>query len=245
MTEDFTPAAYRTLLSGLLDRGYRARSYADADTEARDLIVRHDIDMSLEAALPIAEIENALGVKAYYFVLVRTEMYNVFSAAAFKALQRLIDYGHEIGLHLDGSLYDNSADMIQRGAAKECALLESACGTPVRTISFHRPAKQLLGYPENLAGRVHTYQPRYYSQMGYSSDSRGAWHHGHPLNHAAVRDSRALQLLTHPIWWSRHGASPADKAFAFLSERMESLDRELADNCAAHQAGSVLIKPQK
>ena len=69
MPELFTPAAYRDLLESLLARGYSVRGYADADPGQRHLILRHDIDMSLDAALPIAEIENALGLKAHYFVL--------------------------------------------------------------------------------------------------------------------------------------------------------------------------------
>ena len=34
--------------------------------------------MSIDAAIPIAEVEQALGVNATYFVLLRSEMYNHF-----------------------------------------------------------------------------------------------------------------------------------------------------------------------
>ena len=243
MSNDFTPSAYRALLSTLLDRGYEVRGYADAEPHLRHLILRHDIDMSLDAALPIGELEKALELKAHYFVLVRTEMYNVFSAGARKALRQLAALGHEIGLHLDASLYDNAVPALQRAADEECAVLEAATGAPVRTISFHRPAQELLGYPEMLAGRVHAYQPRFYTQMGYCSDSRGAWHHGHPLDHTAVRDGRALQLLTHPVWWLEGGASPGAKAAAFLAARVDMLDRELANNCSVHQRGARVTGP--
>ena len=232
MSDDFNLSAYRGLMTALIERGYQAQSYAEADPDKRHLILRHDIDMSLDAALPIAEIEAALGLKAHYFVLVRTEMYNPFSAAAREALQRLIARGHEIGLHLDASHYDNDFSKLQRAAAQECAVLEAATAEPVRIISFHRPAKALLGYSEPLAGRLHAYQPRFFSQMGYCSDSQGAWHYGHPLDHAALREDRGLQLLTHPIWWVVGGAEGAQaKLDRFAAQRFDMLRSELARNC--------------
>ena len=178
--------------------------------------------MSLDAALPIAEIEHALGLKAHYFVLVRTEMYNLFSAHARDALRRLADLGHEIGLHLDASFYNNDPLALQQAAETECTVLEAATGNPVRTISFHRPAKHLLGYADPLAGRVHAYQPRFFAEMGYCSDSRGAWQNGHPLENAAVREGRGLQLLTHPIWWTGVASSLQHRLNEFLVSRMDT-----------------------
>jgi hypothetical protein len=235
--KDFTPAAYNALLTSLADRGYAVRGYAEAEPGKRHLILRHDVDMSLEAALPIAEIEHALGLKAHYFVLLRTEMYNVFSGAARSMLAKLSALGHEIGLHLDASLYGNEPAVLQTAAEQECAALEIAAGAPVRVISFHRPAKSLLGYAETLAGRLHAYQPRFYTQIGYCSDSRGAWHHGKPLEHPAIREGRGLQLLTHPIWWAGQACSPEEKLTKFLAGRMNTLDIALADNCTIHQSG--------
>ena len=239
MSELFTPAAYRDLVESLLARGYSVRDYADADPGQRHLILRHDIDMSLDAALPIAEIERALGLKAHYFVLVRTEMYNVFSAGARDMLRRLGGLGHAIGLHLDASLYGNDAAQLQQAAKQECAVLEAATERPVYMVSFHRPARTLLGYADLLAGRLHAYQPRFFSEMGYCSDSRGEWGHGHPLGHQAVREGRALQLLTHPIWWVAEGGSPADKLAQFLAGRYLELAQALADNSDVYRPNSA------
>jgi hypothetical protein len=237
---DFTPVAYRALLTALLDRGYAIRGYANADPQKRDLILRHDIDMSLEAALPIAELESSLGLRANYFVLLRTEMYNLFSARAQEILRTLRRLDHEIGLHLDASLYDNDVKKLQQAAETECRVLEAAIGAPIRVVSFHRPAKALLGYSEKLAGRLHAYQPRFFSEMGYCSDSRGAWHYGHPLDHTAVRNGKALQLLTHPIWWvaeARQGVTA--KLDHLVAARTDLLREELGRNCLPYEAASA------
>ncbi|MBT3172708.1 MAG: hypothetical protein HN333_14900, partial [Rhodospirillaceae bacterium] len=74
-------------------------------------------------------------------------------------------------------------------------------GRSVPMISFHRPAPALQGREGRIAGRMHAYEPRFFREIGYCSDSRGAWRHGHPLDHAAVVKGKALQLLIHPLWW--------------------------------------------
>jgi len=231
----FSTKAYVALVRAFLDHGYAVRSFADAEPDARHLILRHDIDMSLEAAVPIAEAEAALGVSSVYFVLVRSELYNPFSPGSAAALSRIGSLGHEIGLHFDAALYTEAA--LEDAAARECAMLEAITGRPVRTISFHRPHAALLGREGLLAGRRHAYEPRFFRDMGYSSDSRGAWHHGHPLAHEAVSAGRALQLLTHPIWWQDPPAAPTARLDKFLDARMDALDRTLAAHCDIHVPG--------
>jgi hypothetical protein len=68
--------------------------------------------------------------------------------------------------------------------------------------------------------------------MAYCSDSRGGWHYGHPLELDAVKQGRALQLMTHPIWWDAPGGeSPAERIERFADARDDSFRRELARNC--------------
>lgn len=244
MTVAFSEQGYRDLLRAFRERGYAAVSYDAAEPAARHLILRHDLDMSLTAAEPIAALEAEAGVKAHYFVLLRTEMYNPFSAAGRSSLERLRAFGHEIGLHLDASLYGNDMGALEAAAAWECRALEDAAGAPVRFVSFHRPAAALLGHARTVAGRRHTYEPRFFNEMGYCSDSRGGWHHGAPLDHAAVAQGRALQLLTHPIWWSRSIAGdPVATLDKFRTERDRVLARALSANCDPYRAARGTAPP--
>ena len=232
---EFSAAGYRALVRALLARGYTVHGFAEAEPAARHLILRHDIDMSIEAATLIAETEAELGVAAIYFVLVRSELYNPFAPSGLEALARIAALGHEIGLHFDAALYSETA--LEEAAARECAVLEAFTQRPVRTISFHRPHSSLLGRAGALAGRRHAYEPRFFSDMGYSSDSRGGWRHGHPLTHDAVTAGRALQLLTHPIWWQGPPAPPDVRLDDLLDARLDALDRALAANCDVHIPG--------
>lgn len=237
MVADFTRTGYRSLVASLLDRGYNAVGYDALAPGERCLILRHDLDMSIDAAVAIAEIESELGVAAHYFVLLRTEMYNPWSDHGRRQLDRIAGLGHEIGLHFDASLYPDDIASLDRAAAEECTVMATLTGRPVKTVSFHRPSKALLGQPDDIAGRRHTYQPRYFRDIGYCSDSRGAWHHGHPLDLAAIREGRALQLLTHPLWWDRDSAlDPVAALEGFRDGRDAVLMQAIADNCEPYRS---------
>lgn len=230
-------ADYSAQVTTLVERGYRICGFLDAQPSEPDLILRHDIDMSVECALAMAEAEAAIGAVATYFVLLRSELYNPWSNTASRAIRRIAALGHEVGLHLDASLYPDDAAALDEACAKECHALEDITGTSVRIVSFHRPARALQGLDRPVGGRRHAYEPRFFEQMGYCSDSNGGWHHGHPLDHEAVRQERALQLLTHPVWWVADGDSAAARLDWFLGWRLRALEEALAANCRAHKIG--------
>jgi hypothetical protein len=226
----FTIAGFRETIRGLAARGYSVRSFHAAAPDQRHLILRHDIDQCITIARQLADAEAEEGWRSAWFVLVRTEMYNPFSRANAGNLRAMIAAGHEIGLHLDATHYA-SASELDAGARTECRMLEDITGAPVRVVSFHRPAQHLLGKADAVGGRIHTYMPRFMSEMGYSSDSRGEWRHGHPWDHAAVTQGRALQLLTHAIWWvgpdDRQGRGRLED---LVAAKTREYDAELAAN---------------
>ena len=200
--------------------------------------------MSIDSSVAIAEVEAELRVQATYFVMVRSELYNPFSRRALDGLDRIVDLGHHIGLHLDASLYDGDPDSLDQAAQTECTILETLINEPVTIISFHRPSQALLGLDRRVACRHHTYEPRFFKEIGYCSDSKGGWHHGHPLDHDAVRQGHALQLLTHPIWWQ---ASPREsvreKLDRFALRRFDLLRAELARNCETYPKEFEALDP--
>lgn len=234
MTADFTSEGYRQLIASLVALGYKIKNYDAVQAAQRHLVLRHDIDQSLEAAAALAALEAAEGWRASYFVLMRSEMYNPFSPAGARALEEISNHGHEIGLHLDAALYGGDIAALEAAAAHECAMLESITGQKVAMISFHRPAPELIPCAQRLAGRGNTYEPRFFNEIGYCSDSRGAWHHGHPREHDLVKTGQALQLLTHAIWWMGAGAAPKDKLTGFVEQRVSLLESELAAHCAVY-----------
>ncbi|HLH23179.1 MAG TPA: hypothetical protein VK066_11690 [Chloroflexota bacterium] len=190
------------------------------------LLLRHDVDVSLERALRLAEIERPLGVRATYMVMTNSPLYDVDAPAARAILARLAALGHEIGLHFDFATPAQRADgatvsALEPAIAAACARLEAASGQPVRSLSFHRPLPQFLRGPSRVAGRVNAYARELMDW--YLSDSGGRWREGEPLPMLAHPTRPALQLLMHPIWWSERHQAPPDRLDTFFTEATAGL----------------------
>lgn len=52
---------------------------------------------------------------------------------------------------------------------------------------------------------------------------------------------KALQLLTHPIWWIGEASRPTQRLHRFLDRRLGLLDTELAAQCDIHDAGRMRV----
>jgi len=234
-SEVFSRVAYVQMIEGLTDTGYMVVDFEEVESERRHLILRHDVDFDLSAAIELATLEAEHGWCSTYFVLLRTEFYNLFSAQGRKALSSLVELGRRVGLHFDAALYEPDDDLAH-ALSTECRLLEAALGQPVTRFSRHRPAAGNGTVMPLLPGLMDAYDPRFVHDIGYCSDSRGAWTHGHPLKHEAVILGRALQLLTHPIWWTDERTNSAQSKLAqFLARRVTRLDEEIAQHCSIYQ----------
>jgi hypothetical protein len=210
-TADFSPSAYRDLLRAFHSAGYRSASFDAVAPREPQLLLRHDVDLSLEEAHKIAEIDAAEDWRATVFVLIASEFYNVFTHAGRTAVLDIMRLGHEIGLHFDGSVYNDGAPPaeftpeLEAAARRECDMLENLIGVPVRTLSFHRPRRSpwILGRPGRFADRLQAYAPEFFADIAYVADSAGSWSEGHPLDHPAFHQRRAMQATMHPYLWTQ------------------------------------------
>lgn len=228
-TSTFCLADYRQLLGAFQALGYRDVPLEGLVPDARVMFVRHDVDLCVDDALIVAAAEQELGVGATYYFLVSTEMYNLASAGNRARLRDLRALGHRVGLHFDATRHDGGRAGLEAAAQEECAILEQLSGGPVETISFHRPAPELIGLEGAFAGRRHTYEPCFFRDVAYVSDSSGGFYRGHPLDHPAVAAGRAIQLLTHPIWWAPAArTTPLAALGALRTARLAALDIVLA-----------------
>ncbi|WP_338317606.1 hypothetical protein, partial [Bradyrhizobium ottawaense] len=94
---------YVGLVLRFQELGYETKLFHDFFPEQQHLILRHDVDLSLEAAAVMADLEAKHGWTATYFVLLCSEFYNVFSAAGRRSLCSIVERGHDVGLHVDPS----------------------------------------------------------------------------------------------------------------------------------------------
>src|SRR5262249_821300 len=95
---DFSLGHYREILRAALDGGYRF-AFFEAPPGAGDVFLRHDVDLSLEAAVEMAELEAEEGGGETYLLMTRSVFYNLASREGEDAIARLRELGHRVGLH--------------------------------------------------------------------------------------------------------------------------------------------------
>ena len=186
-------------------------------TERREphALWRHDIDVSPNRALQLAQIEHEGGLKATYFFLLHCEFYNCMEAATRDIMRRIGGYGHDIGLHFDMTFYPeiDGVQSLERRVRFEADIVGDLAARPPVAVSFHNPTpEQLVRYDQpRLAGLVNAYGHPLRTGYRYVSDSNGYWrlHRLHEVL-AELKDPK-LHVLTHPEWWTPERRSTRDR----------------------------------
>jgi len=203
---------YEKLLIEFKAAKYKFIKFDSLVPEKNRVLLRHDIDCDVTLAVKMAEVEHALGVNSTYFIFIRSRSYNVLERKNAASIMKIKKLGHWISLHYDPSMYKD----VSRGVVYELDLFTEIFGERPYVISFHSPPKDVVDL--DLLECRHTYQPRYFTDIAYISDSRGRFSYGHPLKSQAFKEGKTLQLLIHPIWWMTGQESPG-KALNWLAAR--------------------------
>lgn len=236
----FTHIEYRSLLSRLLEAEYRFAAFEESERLLDEgicfLLLRHDIDFDLSAALPMARLEAEMGVASTWFPFLRTEHYNPFSTEGSQSITEILSLGHRLGLHFDCALYPNaSLAELNRACQREARMLEEWFGQEIGVVSFHRPTTSLIGNGAELtAPRLHTYQSLFVERITYLADSRGVWRYGQPLASQAFLARKPLHLLVHPIWWRDEETTPVQTLSDFIDRRSDQLEASVAANSTVY-----------
>jgi hypothetical protein len=204
----FDLAHYAELLEAAKTGGYRFEFF-DREPGAGALLLRHDVDLSLDAALRLAELEAEASAHATYFLMTQSVFYNLASPEGERALARLRELGHRVGLH---AVYprlelDDRFDSV---------------------VAWHNPDPEFMREP--LDGAVNVMQPGYFDPDHYRSDSNQHWRNGCPHEELAAGRFEWLQLLTHPEIWAYPGETMRGTMLAMLdAERERDLERLAED----------------
>ena len=201
MTEvEFSYKGYRALIESLKIGGYQFVDYHTYGKYPRCVILRHDIDNSIGKSVKLAELEAGLGVKSTYFVLLTSDFYNPSSKKCIEGLHRIQELGHEIGLHFDEMAYDE-LEAVPKAIIREAKILSEIIGTPVTTVSMHRPSQKTLDANYEIPGMINSYGKIFFNDFKYLSDSRRRWREPVlEIIKSGLYDR--LHILTHAIWYN-------------------------------------------
>ncbi len=184
MSCSFDLAHYAEILVAAREGGYRFAHFAGAPTEG-SVILRHDVDLSLDAAVRMAEVEHDAAASATYFLMTESVFYNLDSSEGVATIARLRELGHRVALH---AVYPN-APVDDRF-------------DPV--VAWHNPDPDYMRAP--LAdGRINVMQEPWFDPATYRSDSNQHWRSGCPHDDLRAGAFPWLQLLTHPEIWAYRG----------------------------------------
>ena len=217
---------YKGILQLALDKGYRVCSIYDwyrSDKHEKVLVLRHDVDIDVEGARKMFEVERHLGVSSTYYFRNTTKNHSL--------IKKMQSNGFEVGLH-----YETIADYCKIKGIKSvddagninyrrCALileeeienwkneygdLKSICAHgDKRNRILHIPNRILFddvirsktsvfvdACDKDLMEQVDVY----ISDTSVVNNHR--WKYGVSPIEAINRDDKTIMLLTHPTHWN-------------------------------------------
>lgn len=212
MTCDFSYHHYKEILNLVLKQGYIFQGFQSPESAKGGtpaIYLRHDIDLDIIGAVELAQIEHKLGVISTYFIMIDSPVYNPFEDISRYCIDKIKDFGHHVGFHIDAAEY--SDQYIE-------TILETlyAIFGLERVVSFHKPTPDILG--KTPPWYISTYEPRFFSDIKYASDSRGQWREGCPCQWLDAKKYPKIQLLTHPIHWG--GEPSVDNARKIVANKV-------------------------
>lgn len=227
--KDFT---YDVLKNTLLNAKQRFKfiGFDENIDESGCVIMRHDIDMSIEKAIKMAELEHEVGVKATYFFLLRSDNYNLFNKEVISDIRYIHRLGHDIGLHFDHLFYGefDSEMLIINKLEYERDILASQLGLEINSFAYHNTNKEILSFNrEIMGGMLNAYCDKYFKKIKYCSDSYGIWRFN--SMYEELNENKSIQILLHPAMWSADLLPPAERVKLAFFTRSEYSYRNYLD----------------
>jgi hypothetical protein len=208
MSCEFSLDHYRELLEAAKAGGYRFAGF-DEQPQAGDLLLRHDVDLSLDAALQLAEVEAGADAWSTWFLMTRSVFYNLDSPDGERTLARLRELGGRVAHH---AVWPN-VDLDDRFE-------------PV--VAWHNPDPEFM--TAAVEGATNVMAPPWFDPDNYRSDSNQKWRHGCPHDALQRGEYEWLQLLIHPEIWVYEGATMGETMRSFLdADRNARLELLRAD----------------
>ena len=199
---------YRELLDAARAGGYRFGRF-EGEPDPGRVYLRHDVDLSLDAALRMADIEAEAGVTATYFLMSESIFYNLASSEGVEAISRLRELGHAVGHH---AVHPN-VELDDRFDA---------------VVSWHNPQAEYMS--RTIPGAINVYAEPFFDPPTYRSDSNQHWRSGCPHEELRGGGFPWLQILVHPEIWVYEGATMGLTMRSMLNaEKTRRLEQLAAD----------------
>ncbi|MBQ3105242.1 MAG: hypothetical protein IJC59_05185 [Lachnospiraceae bacterium] len=239
----FSYEDYRRMIRLIKESG-RYMGYRRAMESDAFIIMRHDVEYSVERAYALAKVEESMDFTSNFFFQWTNNSYNVLSRKNVNMIRDMRERGHKIGLHfaLNGM---TDMDQIRKSIRKEMEILSEMFGFEVKQFSVHRPSLDILRENIRMEGILNAYQDDFFTfaeniskdtpvAVKYLSDANHIWRYGYPDEETLSKHPK-VQILIHPFAWTPEGYDNFENYQSLLAEKyreiIDSVDRECKDFC--------------
>ncbi len=239
----FSYSDYRDIVKIVKETG-AACDYKTAIGRDRFVIMRHDVEYSVERAYAMSKVEESMDFTSDYFFQWTNNSYNLLSKKNMDMIRDMHERGQNIGLHfaLNGM---TDMQLIRQQIIKEMDILSDMFGFNVDTFSIHRPSKDVLKENIKLGGILNAYQDDFFTfaenvnedsdvEVKYMSDANHIWRYGYP-DRDNIMNHNKVQILVHPFGWTEQGYDNFENYKSLVREKeielIDSIDRECKDFC--------------
>ena len=234
---------YREIIRIIQSTGRQA-SYREAKMRDSFIIMRHDVEYSVDRAYALAKVESSMDFTSAWFFQWTNNSYNILSRRNKEMIRDMYERGHHIGLHfaLNGL---EDMQLVRSQIKKEVEILSEMFGFEITQFSIHRPSADVLRENIKLPGIINAYQDDFFTfaekitgdtrlKVKYMSDANHIWRYGYP-DQENITGYDKVQILTHPFAWSKKGYDNRDNYATLIREKyvelVESINQECKDFC--------------
>lgn len=230
---------YREIIR-IIQSTKRHANYADALGRESFIIMRHDVEYSVERAYELARVEQSMDFASTYFFQWTNNSYNILSRRNLDMIKDMRERGQHIGLHFALNGMTDMAE-IRKRIKKEVDILSEMFGFPITEFSIHRPSKDVLRENIKLDGILNAYQDDFFTfaeqvtedtpvAVKYMSDANHIWRYGYP-DEKNITGHAKVQILTHPFAWCKEGYNNFNNYRALVQEKYEELIDSIDQEC--------------
>lgn len=202
---EFNLGRYREILVKALEKGFSFQTFSNyiKRPASKVVLLRHDVDVSIEWALELAEVEHQLGIQSTFFIRLHSIFYNPIEDANIKRMNRLSQMGFEIGIHQELWKFTNDMQSAVELLRSERRLMEILLQREILGVATHLPNWNTFRMnPEFLSATGFSYRPgngAFNEGALFVSDSNSRWK-SFSLEEAIERADKVLANI-HPVWW--------------------------------------------
>lgn len=237
--KDFMPSfdEYRNIIRAI-KKTNKYMDYTDAIGKDEFVLMRHDIEFSIDRAYELSLVESEEDFFSTYFVQITNNSYNALSKKSIDKLHDMADRGHYIGLHyhLNGQL-DPVA--VRDGVRDQLRIMSEMLGMKIDRYSFHRPVKEVYYYNISVPNTINAYSKEFFSyaekvddatelDVKYIADSKHRWNYGYP-DYETLMQNKKVQILVHPFSWTESGYDNLNNFVSLIDEKQLELIDTLTD----------------